>query len=96
MFHVWINSFFVNPSVKFSEDCNNTSLSVVGHMHTTNSIGTNHTQSKTLYIQIAKAEIDIANKDTTHKIFSSDFKVRTCSAITQHGQGLRPLFLICN
>ncbi|XP_064631788.1 phosphatidylinositol 3,4,5-trisphosphate 3-phosphatase and dual-specificity protein phosphatase PTEN-like isoform X2 [Lineus longissimus] len=76
MFHLWINSFFMNPPVNSSSrDCNDTSLSVVGHVLKTNSIGSNHTQSKTLFLEIQKDDIDKANKDSTHKIFSSDFKV---------------------
>lgn len=64
MFHFWFNTFFVQETVDANELLRN------GGTHPDDSL--QNIQCLTL----PKADLDRANKDKSHKLFSPNFKVR--------------------
>ena len=70
MFHFWFNTYFVQD--KESQHFSNGSTS---YHETSNGEGHSLRNPNLLTLTLTKDELDRANRDKSHKIFSPDFKV---------------------
>lgn len=63
MFHFWFNTFFVNEMYEPPGMAQNGA----GHTHSQ--------QTELICLTVPKMDLDRANKDKSHKLFSPNFKV---------------------